>query len=203
MHRQAQTLLLILLFTGSSLAQTANPRFSGEEVIDFSLVDVISNTSVSLSDFKGSRAVVVVFTSNYCPYAKIYEDRIASLHQEYASKNVDFLLINSNNSSLDDKDTEENMRAHATERGYAFPYLADKKSVAKNAFMAEKTPETFIVVPRDNVFQLAYHGAIDDNPQSPDQVESNYVKMALDNIVAQRPTPISYKRPVGCRIKSQ
>lgn len=206
MSRHNSALLLALLLSFSVRAQSSQGMTvslsQNNRVIDFSLVDVVSNKLISISDFSSKKAVVVVFMNTYCPYSKIYEDRIVALFEEYSGQNVGFLLINSNNSQLDTRDSENSMQKHATSRAYPFPYLSDKDNIAKNILKAEKNPETFILIPNNNNFIVAYRGAIDDNPQSPEQVGSNYIRMALNNIVKKKPSPISYKRPVGCRIKS-
>lgn len=205
MPRQCSFIICLLTLSvtlSAQLRERALDNLRGKEIIDFSLKDVITNKMVSLRDFDNATAIVFVFTSNYCPYAKIYEDRLQLLHDEFGSKNVKFVLINSNSSNLDDKDSIEKMKQKAKVNGYEFPYLADKKGIARNIFMAEKTPETFVVIPKDQTFIVAYQGAIDDNPQSPDQVESNYIRLVLENIISGKPGPITYKRPVGCRIKT-
>ncbi len=42
----------------------------GTEVPKFSLRDVISGKLVSLSNFKGKKALLVMFICNHCPFVK-------------------------------------------------------------------------------------------------------------------------------------
>ena len=170
---------------------------------NFTLNDVITSQPVSLTDFSSSKAIVVIFTSNTCPYSKLYEDRILELSNKYKSKGVEFLLINSNNSSLTDVDNVFRMRIKANSKKFTFPYLEDKQSLVKNIFKSEKTPESFVLANKNGAFILSYHGAIDDNPQSADLVKENYIELALNNIIKGKPSPVQYERPVGCRIKSE
>lgn len=69
--------------------------------------------------------------------------------------------------------------------------------------MAEKAPEAFVVAQVKGVLSVVYRGAIDDNPQSPDEVKSNYIKLALNNLVAGKVSPVTFNRPTGCRIKTE
>ncbi len=190
------TLLSVFISLHVAFAQNS------ESIPNFTLKDVISGKNIAFHSYKSSKAVVVIFTSNYCPYAKLYEQRIAELHREYTTKGVSFMLINSNNSSLSNDESIVKMILKAKEKKYEMPYFADKQLQAKEIFGAEKTPETFVVRPDQGALRIVYRGAIDDNPQSPDEVEENYVKSILDKILANEPTPYASKRPTGCRIKT-
>ena len=54
----------------------------------------------SLAEVKGSRATVVVFTCNACPFAKAYEDRLISIAKQYTEKGVRFVAINPNDPNV-------------------------------------------------------------------------------------------------------
>ncbi len=192
--------LVILLFYATCIDSQGQKI---ENIPDFTLKDVISGKATSFYSYKGSKAIVVVFTSNYCPYAKLYEQRIIDLANEYKSKNITFLLINSNNSSLSKNETIENMIMKAKESQFKIPYFADKQLIAKRIFQAEKTPEAFVVTDVKGVLSVVYRGAIDDNPQSPQEVEDNYIKMALNNLIQNKVSPVTFNRPTGCRIKTE
>ena len=47
----------------------------GDKVADFTLQGA-NNQTVSLSNFGSAKTVVLVFTNNQCPYAKLYENRL-------------------------------------------------------------------------------------------------------------------------------
>ncbi|MEQ6119707.1 redoxin domain-containing protein [Reichenbachiella sp. MALMAid0571] len=192
--------LVILVLTISCLDSYGQKV---ENIPDFSLKDVVSGKSIPFYSYKKSKAIVVIFTCNYCPYSKLYEQRIADLANEYTPKNVTFMLINSNNSSLSKDETIENMVKKAKESKFNIPYFADKQLVAKKIFQAEKTPEAFVVTDVKGTLSVVYRGAIDDNPQSPQEVENNYIKMALNNLLANKVSPVTFNRPTGCRIKTE
>lgn len=173
-----------------------------ENIPDFTLKDVISGKNVSFYSYKKNKAIVVIFTSNYCPYSKLYENRINDLVKEYSTQGVGFLLINSNNSSLSKDESIVKMIMKAKESEFSTPYLADKQLTAKRIFQAEKTPEAFVVANVKGALTAVYRGAIDDNPQSPDEVGENYIKLALNNLLQNKVSPVTFNRPTGCRIKT-
>jgi thiol-disulfide isomerase/thioredoxin len=174
-----------------------------EEIPNFTLKDVISGKNISLYSYKGKKATVVIFTSNYCPYSKLYEQRIKDLVSEYESIGVGFMMINSNNSALSQDESITIMIMKAKESDFNLPYLADKELIAKKIFQAEKTPEAFVLTEAKGGLSVVYRGAIDDNPQSPNEVKDNYIKLALDNLISGKVSPVTSVRPTGCRIKTE
>jgi len=191
-------LILALLFAPITFAQTT------VKIENFTLVNAIDRNSVSLADFKNERTVVLIFTSNYCPFARLYEERIMSLITQYQGKGVQFLLINSNTSLDHVDDSVEEMARQAREKKYPVPYLADKEQKVATSFKATKNPEVFVLqnVSSGN-FILKYRGAIDNNPQVPQEVTANYLRDAITAALNRKNLPYAEKRPVGCAIQNQ
>jgi len=199
-------LLTLTLLLGTLLAIGAAFKALPQtqaKIENFTLTDVVSNQPVSLRDYKASRGVVLVFTSHSCPYAKLYEGRITHLANEFKSSGIQFLLINSNTAADDNSDSIEQMAAMARQKGYAFPYLADKEHKVAGLFGASKTPEVFVLQNNGEVFTLKYRGAIDDNPQIPNDVSVNYLKQAIQAVLGKENLSIADRRPTGCMIKKE
>ncbi|MTI33363.1 thioredoxin family protein [Xanthovirga aplysinae] len=168
---------------------------------DFTLKNVIDNKEISLSDFKGSKGVVVIFTSNYCPYAKLYEKRIQNLAANYSRKNIEFLLINPNNPKSNQQESVEAMAQKARKEGYNFPYLKDQNHKVASLMGATKTPEVFLLTKNQKGFVISYQGAIDDNPQVENDVKTYYLKDALDQVVAGNKLSYKNQKATGCMIR--
>ncbi|MES2732507.1 MAG: thioredoxin family protein [Bacteroidota bacterium] len=176
---------------------------STEKIENFTLTDVTNNRSVSLLDYKGSQGVVIIFTSHACPYAKLYDSRIHNLAKEFQGRGIQFLLINSNTSTEDNDDSIEQMAAAARQKGYSFPYLADKEHRAAKMFGATKTPEAFVLQTNGGVFTLKYRGAIDDNPQMPNDVSAHYLREAIQAVLGKTNLSVVDRRATGCMIKKE
>ncbi len=199
-----QLTILFALLLGWLAPHPQRPQVGEGRIENFSLMNALNNKTVSLSDFAGERAVVVIFTSNYCPYARLYEDRIIALAEEYAGRGVQFLLVNSNTSLDNIDDSVEEMTRHAREKGYRFPYLADKEHRVAGMLGATKTPEAFVLQNNGGgTFVLKYRGAIDDNPQVAQEVTVNYLHDAIAAALNRRNLSVAEKRPTGCMIKRQ
>ena len=69
--------------------------------------------------------LVLIFSSNRCPTAKAYAERMNTLQRDYGPRGVQLLAINSNDPHLYPDERFERMVERAAEDGYAFPYLVD------------------------------------------------------------------------------
>ncbi|PTX19532.1 AhpC/TSA family protein [Pontibacter mucosus] len=165
----------------------------GDKVADFTLQGA-NNQSVTLSELANAKTVVLVFTNNQCPYAKLYENRLVTLASNYSAKGTQFIFINPG--AGDAGETLQDMAS----RKYS-PYLADVGQKVSTQFGATKTPEVFVLHNTGEEFILKYKGAIDDNPQMESGVKNFYLRNVLDEVLANHPVSTSDKRATGCLIK--
>lgn len=186
---RARLITLLLFACVSASAQTP--------VKSFVLTDVISGSVVSLDNYASAAGVVVLFTSNACPYDTYYTERLTSLINSYSGK-VPFLLVNAH---LDPEESEENMKAKASTWSFKVPYLADKNQVAMNALSARRSPEAFLLKHVKENFVILYSGAIDDNPQEPGAVTVQHLRNAIDSLLAGKSVTHHQERAVGCSIR--
>ncbi|MDJ1467704.1 thioredoxin family protein [Xanthocytophaga flava] len=192
------TLKAALLLTIIASAQTPG------KIENFTLINAINHNSISLSDYKNEKAIVLIFTSNYCPFAKLYEERIQNLISQYQGKGAQFLLINSNTSLDHLDDSIEEMAKWAKEKNAVVPYLADKEQKVALQFKATKNPEVFVLQNTgEGNFILKYRGAIDDNPQVAQEATAFYLRDAITAAVNRKNLSYAEKRPVGCAIQKQ
>ncbi len=182
-----------LVLSASAFAQGVGYKL-GDKVADFSLKGS-GDKNVALSDFVKSKTIVVIFTNNQCPYAKLYESRLVALSNEYAGQGVQFLFINPG--AGEGNETFQEMSS----KSYNFPYLADEEKKVSTQFGATKTPEAFVLHNNNGEFVLKYKGAIDDNPQVESGVKNNYLKNVIDAVLANKTVATLDKRATGCLIK--
>jgi glutathione peroxidase-family protein len=185
-------LMLILFSTFSLCAQS---------IEGFVLPNVVDNTDFSLSDFKAERAIVITFLSGKCAFDDHYMGRVVSIRDEYSAKGVKFVLINSNSSNFVEQESIEEMKKFVSNYNLNIPYLADKEKVAKTLLKASRTPEVFVMLPDMNQFTVVYKGAIDDSPHSPSDINHNFLREALFNLLNGKKIELNQTRPVGCLIK--
>lgn len=159
----------------------------------------IDGKQVSLDQLKKKNGVCVIFSCNTCPWVVAWEDRYNELNAMCEKENIGFVLVNSNEAKRSGEDSMEEMKAHASEKGYdEFAYVVDKEHVLADAFGATKTPDVFLF---NGDMELVYKGAIDDNAKQPDAVEQTYLKNALKALLAGEKADPAETKALGCTIK--
>ena len=174
----------------------------GDDAFGFSLKNV-DGTSVSLSDYKDQKGVILVFTCNPCPFAKAYEQRIITLHHTYADKGFPVVAINPNDVEISPDDSIDKMKARADEQDYPFVYLKDETQEVYRTYGASKTPHIFLLQLVEGKFKVAYVGAIDDNAMEDASGTRKYLENAIAALVSgTKPDPATTKA-IGCTIKTK
>jgi predicted alpha/beta-hydrolase family hydrolase/peroxiredoxin len=98
----------------------------------FTLTDSVSLQDVSLGDFAGSPALLVMFICNHCPYVQHVKAELGRLSHDYISQGLAVVAINSNSLETHPQDGPAHMKELAAVEGWRFPYLFDQdQSVAK------------------------------------------------------------------------
>ncbi len=181
------------------MVQTASTMLPlGTAAPDFTLPDA-TGTQVSLSDFDGAKALLVMFICNHCPFVKHVREQLAALGAEYQEKGVGVVAIMSNDVTLHPDDSPEKMEDEVRQVGYTFPYLYDESQEVAKAYRAACTPDFFVF---DGERKLAYRGQLDDaRPGNDKPVTGADLRAALDAVLAGAPVPEPQKPSIGCNIK--
>src|SRR5215218_6297324 len=118
-----KSIFAVACLTSLIASRAVTPNFNvGDTVSDFKLKNV-DGKMVSLSDYKNSKGVIVIFDCNTCPYSKKYNERIIALNKKYASQAFPVVTINSNDPEISEGDSFEEMVDLAKREKYDFPYL--------------------------------------------------------------------------------
>lgn len=179
---------LFMLISSASFAQTLQ---------NFTLTNAVDGTAVSLESYASSPGVVIIFTTNSCPYDGYYLNRIRTLANQYNSK-IPVLLVNS---STEATESVDQMKHYADQCKLPVPYLADKDQKLLSSLSPRKSPEGFLLQKSGADFKVVYRGAIDDNAQSEKEAKVSYLKDAITKLLAGQKIDVADVRPVGCSIK--
>jgi peroxiredoxin len=170
----------------------------GTSAPDFNLPDADGNMH-SLDDGVGSRAYLVMFICNHCPFVKHVADELARLGRDYQDKGVAVFAINSNDVESHPADGPDKMKEEAASRGYTFPYLLDEDQGVAKAYEAACTPDFYLF---DAGRKLVYRGQLDGSRPGNDMpVDGADLRRALDAVLASEPVPADQVPSLGCNIK--
>lgn len=171
----------------------------GTVASDFTLLDTVSNETLSLNQLVGEKATVIMFICNHCPYVKHVNAEIVKLANDYMVKGVKFIAISSNNAATTPEDSPDKMRETAQQESYPFPYLYDETQEVAKAYDAACTPDFYIF---DAQLKLVYRGQLDDSrPSNKVPLTGSDVRLALDNILDGKPVSPFQRPSIGCNIK--
>jgi peroxiredoxin len=170
----------------------------GTKAPDFTLTDH-SGKMHSLSELTDSKALLVMFICNHCPFVKHIADELARIGREFQDKGVAVVAINSNDVAKHPEDRPEKMAEEADTRGYTFPYLFDETQEVAKSYRAACTPDFFVF---DHDQRLVYRGQLDDARPSNDMpVNGTDLRAALEAVLTGEHVSERQIPSVGCNIK--
>ncbi len=180
-------LLILIVVTLSKITFANEPK----KAENFKLKDY-NDKEYQLSDFKNSKATVIMFIATQCPVSNAYNTRMAQLNADYKDKEVTFLGINSNV-----QESVDEIKDHAKSNKLDFIILKDHNNVIADKFNASFTPEIYVL---NGSSEILYHGRIDDSRRESD-VKIKDLRAALDDILSGKKVSVSETKAFGCTIK--
>jgi thiol-disulfide isomerase/thioredoxin len=171
----------------------------GTAAPDFLLPDVVSGREVSLADFSGSKALLVMFICRHCPYVVHVREELARLGKDYRTRGVGIVAINSNDTKGYPEDAPPLLAAMAEELGFEFPFCHDETQEVAKKYGAACTPDFFLF---DEGRKLVYRGQLDDSRPGNDRpVTGADLRAALDAALSGGSVVSDQKASLGCNIK--
>ena len=155
------------------------------------------DASLTLGDVKED-VVVLVFLANHCPVVINYEDRINDLVGDYKGKSVKVLGIACSGKGSRTSDDLAAIKERAIkDKKFSYSYGFDESQHIGEDYGAVNTPSFFVL---DKNRTIRYMGAMDDN-QNEAKVSKNYLRDAVDALLAGKEVSVKETRPVGCGIQ--
>ncbi len=170
----------------------------GTAAPDFRLRDAVTGREMSLSDFDGTDALLVMFICNHCPYVVHVRDELGRLARDYQGR-IAIVAINANSLETHPHDGPDNMRKLALGEGWTFPFLFDSTQLVAKAYRAACTPDFFLF---DRDRRLTYRGRLDGSrPGNRIPVTGNELRAAIDATLAGNDPSPDQRPSIGCSIK--
>lgn len=197
---------LALAFMSLAMVQISEPVNAsaniGEPAPSFTATDIYGN-EFSIEDQKG-KIVVLEWTNHLCPFVKKHygSGNMQALQKEATDNGVIWVSIVSSAPEKQGHMNAEEAQELVKEIGSnATTRILDETGEIGKLYDAKTTPHMFIISTDGN---LAYNGAIDDNPNpNPASIEKskNLVRAALEELSTGKSVTISRTAPYGCSVK--
>ena len=184
-------LLFTSLFTG---------LVSAQDMSNLQLTDAVTGKTLSLTSQVKGKALVLIFHSLNCPFAKMYEERIIDFKSRFQSQDISFLMVNSEISGKEQ--SAESLKNHIDNTGLNMSYVMDENQEWVKFFNITKIPEMVILIPGANGPTVVYRGAFDNNAQAATAVTEKYLEKAINQVLrGETPSP-NQVRAVGCNVRA-
>jgi peroxiredoxin len=171
----------------------------GTTAPNFALPDVVTGKTVKRDDFRGQKALLVMFICTHCPYVKHVEKGLAALGKDYDGKPVSIVAISSNDAESVPEDNPAGLKKQAQTLGFRFPYLYDATQEVGRAYKAACTPDFFLF---DANQKLVYRGEFDrSRPGNGVPVTGEDLRAAIDTVLAGKAIAGEQRPSIGCNIK--
>lgn len=182
--RLGATLALSVLFAfGQQLGQP------GSKLDQFTL-QTLDGAPVTVKTT--GKLTAVLFVSTQCPISNDYNERMQALVNDYASRGISFVFVNSNAT-----ESAADAMKHAAGNRFTFAVHKDDSNRFADLLNAQVTPEAFLF---DRSGVIIYHGAIDDSRNAAN-ITKRPLRDALDAALAGKPVPVAEHKAFGCTIK--
>lgn len=196
MKRIVVSFLMFLFFV--PLVFAGSLSIGDKILLDDYKMNCVFGQKVSIADVKKENGVVVIFSSNVCPFVQAWESRYIELKTWADTHKVGMIAVNSNYGGRDNGDSFDDMKKRSEEKNYNFAYVIDEDSRIANAFGGQTTPHVFVF---DKEMKLVYKGVIDDNYKSASEVKNSYAKVAVASLANAAKIEVAQTKPLGCGIK--
>lgn len=172
----------------------------GTKAPDFTLNDTLTGESYHLFDnVHNSKATVIMFICNHCPFVKHVIHEIIRLAKDYHAKGISFIAISANDAVSYPEDAPQKMAQLGKLLNFNFPYLYDETQSTAKAYHATCTPDFFIF---DKNLLCIYRGQLDaSRPNNKIPVTGKDIRSALENLLKGRPVNPQQLPSMGCNIK--
>jgi alkyl hydroperoxide reductase subunit AhpC len=172
----------------------------GQTAPDFTGTDIHGKT-IKLSDYQG-KIVVLEAYSPQCPFCRHHygSGAMQELQAGLTAKGVVWLVVDSvNKKNFGYLAPADAQKLWAQQKFAATAWIDDNAGTIGHLYGMRTTPHMFVIAADGT---LAYAGALDDNrtPTGDPRAAKNYVRAAVDELLAGQPVAVKETKPYGCSV---
>jgi peroxiredoxin len=182
------------------MVKTASTMLAlGTAAPEFHLPDVVSGETISLATFSGSKALLLMFICQHCPFVKHVQSELAKIGHDYGDRPLGIVAISANDVANYPDDSPQKLKQMAQEFNFNFPVCYDESQSVSKSYTAACTPDFFLF---DSSSKLVYRGQLDDSrPSNGVPVTGKDLRQAIDAVLQDRAINFEQKPSIGCNIK--
>jgi peroxiredoxin len=161
----------------------------------FSLADTAGQAHTP-AEWNGKRAVVLFFLTTDCPLCNAYVPELNRIAKEFAPRGVAFYGVQGD-ATIPDAE----VRRHAKDFDYTFPYLFDPDESLATFTGATATPEVAVLSPSGDLWYLGrIDNKLEDFGKQRVQVTEFDLRNTLEALLNGKSVPHARTKALGCAI---
>jgi peroxiredoxin len=125
----------------------------GKKAVDFTLAD-LSGNNLSLSSFFSKKAILLDFSTTWCPHCVNAIPMLKDIYARYKDKGLEVLGVYVN-------EPKQTVELFVKDKGITYPILLDENSSAANLYGVTGVP-TFIMIDKDGIVRYKGHSLSED-----------------------------------------
>lgn len=175
---------------------TGAPAAVPDRATNFRLTDH-EGRSHELYRHRDAKAIVLFYGGNGCPIVQQSVPRLKEIQAEFARQGVLFAMVNAS-----PYDELEEIRQEVLDYEISMPVLLDTDQLLTQTLGVIRTATTIVIVPGQR-WRIAYYGPMDDRFDygfSKPEPKTEYLKDALNAVLASEDAPVSYAEAKGCQL---
>ena len=111
----------------------------------FTLPDTVSGENISLEHDDSTKATLVMFICNHCPYVKHVNPELSRIGKEYIPKGVRIIAISSNDVARYEEDGPTYMKAMAENMSFKLSILLRRITKSRQGLRCRLYPRLFLI----------------------------------------------------------
>jgi peroxiredoxin len=172
----------------------------GQPAPDFTGTDITGKT-IHLSDYKGKIVILESYNAQ-CPFCRHHYETGAmqALQADLTDKGVVWLVVDSvSKKNFSYLAPEAAQKLWAEQKFAATAWIDDNTGTIGHLYGMKTTPHMFVIAADGT---LAYAGALDNHPtpEGDPKTAKNYVRAAVDELLAGKAVTVSQTKPYGCGV---
>jgi peroxiredoxin len=174
----------------------------GATVADFTLNDAEGKKTSLKAIAEGKKFLVLSFWSRKCPAAVNGEPYFSKIQADYEAKGVTVVYLASNKQENKVEGDVAATKEYVKKTKITWPVLLDVDNKIANVFGGLTTPHVYVIDAK--TMKVVYTGGLvgpDGSIWKPENVKKEYVREALDLLLAGKPLATSATKAEGCTIK--
>lgn len=178
-----------------------SPLYAQQIDLNVALPNAANGKNLNIADDAKGSVIVLISYANQCAFVDSYDTRLKKIIADFQAEGVKFYLLNPNVAKVPNVESFSHMQQSYKRNNLNVPYLSDENQVLTQALKFSKIPEVAVLKTENGKATIYYHGAIDNNPQSANNVSQHFLEQAIQQVLSGKKVNTPKQKAMGCNVR--